>query len=358
MKHFIKVAFLALATLCFSFSCAKSKSTETAIEYQQSLLNGSWYEDTFHERSRFRSYFYRITDDRISVIDKKNNNREIFFTYAIKNGFIEIASLGSESEKLSSGTYPISIKNENQFTIHFSSPRSFIRNSYSQELALKVANKASSLAKGAVVVSAVAGVAPSLVQGGKEIAEAGIATAVSTPVEATQKSASANNLKEMPGTTGNWNQNLNRIVFEPNSTIKVGENAEYQTNSKGLVSKVTGTYNKNTVPHARNEYQQIRSVQLKDGLPTDQGGHIIAAQNGGAGEQINYVPMAQKLNQGPFKAFENQIHNLAKEGHTVKVETSMGYDSGTKRPDWFNIEWWIDGVKQQDKFFLNDNFAY
>ena len=163
---------------------------------------------------------------------------------------------------------------------------------------------------------------------------------------------------ELPGTPGNWNPNLNKTVLEPNTKIKVGENAIYETNNDGLVSKVKATCDGSTVPHARNLYQQKMSVSLKDGLKTDQGGHIIAAQNGGIGEQINYVPMAQKLNQGPYKTFENQIHKLATEGHTIKVEINIGYESGTKRPDWFDIQWWIDGVKQDDKFFLNTNSAY
>jgi len=166
-----------------------------------------------------------------------------------------------------------------------------------------------------------------------------------------------NVIKELPGTTGKWNKNLNKVTFEPNSKIQVGNNAVYETNEKGLVSKVTGTFDKNISSHSRNQYQQTSSVKLKDGLKTDQGGHIIAAQNGGAGEQINYIPMTQKLNQGSFKAFENEINQLSKE-HSVKTVTNLGYDSGTKRPDWLNIEWWVDGVKQPDKFFLNDNSAY
>ena len=66
-------------------------------------LNGSWYEDTLHERSRFRDYFYRINDTQVSVVDKKNNKSETFYEYIIADGYITLKSTGKTSPKISIG---------------------------------------------------------------------------------------------------------------------------------------------------------------------------------------------------------------------------------------------------------------
>lgn len=50
-----------------------------------------------------------------------------------------------------------------------------------------------------------------------------------------------------------------------------------------------------------------------------------------------------------------KINTLAKQGHKVETEITIGYENGTKRPDYFSCEWWVDGVKQDSKFFINDN---
>jgi len=66
----------------------------------------------------------------------------------------------------------------------------------------------------------------------------------------------------------------------------------------------------------------------------------------------------RKLNlRLPYKQWELEVNKLGRSGHTVTYEITMG-DSGTMRPDWFNIEWWVDGIKQADKFFINDNSLY
>ena len=149
----------------------------------QSLV-GSWYEDSLHERSRFRNYFYRLNDTQLSVIDKKHNNAEVFFDYKIRDDYIIITSTGQSSPKISAGTFPITIKNENYFTIHFSTPLSFVRNSYAKEQAVDATKKAAIVAAagyGAAIVGAV---------GGKAIAPA-VALATPSANAATNKKVAA-----------------------------------------------------------------------------------------------------------------------------------------------------------------------
>ena len=143
MKKITKKLFVCVALLCVFFSAFAQN------------LTGSWYEDTLHERSRFRDYFYRINDTQFSVVDKKNNKSETFYEYIIANGYITLKSTGKASPKISAGKYSITIKDENYFTINFSSPMSFVRNSYATAQAKDVRNKALIVAGVGAAVAAV-----------------------------------------------------------------------------------------------------------------------------------------------------------------------------------------------------------
>lgn len=156
---FRRLILFFVILLCSSFfSCAKKKVQASSFLYYKSALNGSWYEDTLHEKSRFRDYFYRINDEQLSVIDKRNNRKETFFNYQISNGFITIESTGEMSKKIPCGTFPISIIDENQFTIEFNKPMAFIRNTYAEGKAIEARDKATNIALNSITVSAGAGV--------------------------------------------------------------------------------------------------------------------------------------------------------------------------------------------------------
>jgi len=54
-------------------------------------------------------------------------------------------------------------------------------------------------------------------------------------------------------------------------------------------------------------YQQRKAVEIKDGVKgEDQGGHLIARIFNCPGEQINYIPQNAKLNNGEWRAMENE----------------------------------------------------
>lgn len=133
-----------------------SASTETDLT-DYSYLDGSWYEDTLHEKSNLRDYFYRIKGNQISVVDKKHNKKETFFGFKISNGKVTISSKGEDSKKIAPGTYPISIKSENQFTISFAKPMSFIRNTYAHDQAEAFVEKATDISLGAGAISGLSG---------------------------------------------------------------------------------------------------------------------------------------------------------------------------------------------------------
>ncbi len=154
-----------------------SASTETDLT-DYSYLDGSWYEDTLHEKSNLRDYFYRIKGNQISVVDKKHNKKETFFGFKISNGKVTISSKGEDSKKIAPGTYPISIKSENQFTISFAKPMSFIRNTYAHNQAEAFVEKATDISLGAGAISGLSGALDMGVQIGIDAKNAEYAKAI------------------------------------------------------------------------------------------------------------------------------------------------------------------------------------
>ena len=151
-----------------------------------------------------------------------------------------------------------------------------------------------------------------------------------------------NTIVETSGKKGNWNKTLNNEL-EPNKIYKV-DSYNYHTDELGRVNNVNGKLNFKT--KGRNTYQQGKSVDLKDGIKgEDDGGHIIAQIFNGPGEQINYVPQTQTLNRGDWKAMENEwkeFFNNNPKGE-IKIDIQIIYDGTSKRPEGFNVVYYLDG---------------
>ena len=100
-------------------------------------------------------------------------------------------------------------------------------------------------------------------------------------------------------------------------------------------------------------FTSFSAVDVKDGVRgTDQGGHIIGARFFGPGEQINYYPQSANLNQGAWRDMEDIWARAMTEGGDVKVEIRPFFESAYPRPDAFEVDYWIDGVKESE-FFEN-----
>ena len=143
-------------------------------------------------------------------------------------------------------------------------------------------------------------------------------------------------IAEKSGKRGNWNTKLNKKL-EPNKLYKV-DDYSYLTDKSGRVSKVSGELKLETKD--RNMYQQRKAVEIKDGVKgEDQGGHLIARIFNGPGEQINYIPQNAKLNNGKWRAMENEWKKELKAGKKVEVEIQIIYDNKnfSKRPQKFVV---------------------
>ncbi|MEJ7137373.1 DNA/RNA non-specific endonuclease [Amphibiibacter pelophylacis] len=87
---------------------------------------------------------------------------------------------------------------------------------------------------------------------------------------------------------------------------------------------------------ARNRYQQ--GCAAAKGCAGDDGGHLIAASLGGAGDGINIVPQSSTLNRDDWKAMDTYLRKQLKEGKTVSVKIDVRYPaSGGVRPSEFRV---------------------
>lgn len=130
---------------------------------------------------------------------------------------------------------------------------------------------------------------------------------------------------------------------EANTDYKFNDSL-YKTYDLGRVQEAT--FIPSVTSGDRNLYQQSQAGKtdgIKDGLSNDQGGHINAAQNGGAGEQINYLPQDAIVNNGEYKKLENLWAQAVQNGDDVKVTVKPTYTGESKRPDSFNVSYTVNG---------------
>jgi len=305
MKKITKKLFVCIALLCVFFSAFAQN------------LTGSWYEDTLWERSRFRKYFYRINEHQLSVVDKSNNT-EIFFDYHINNGSIIIKSTGTTSPKILEGRYTIAIRDANYFTINFSSPMSFVRNTYAKEQAVSAAKTSAKVAAIGYATAIVGAV------GEKLLALRGI----------------------VPFTK--------YAVFSPNMLLADGRlkpNLKYQscgynykTDKLGRICNYSGKLK--LQDGVRNKGAQVMAGG-KDRLEGDDGGHLFASIFGGSGNSENLVAMNASINRGEYKRLENLWAKALAAGKKVSVDGQCIYEGQSTRPTKFIVSYIIDGVKNK-----------
>ncbi len=144
-----------------------------------------------------------------------------------------------------------------------------------------------------------------------------------------------------------WNNELNKEL-KPNAKYKVDDYL-YETDLEGRIKKVSGELKLDA--RGRNAYQQGKSVTSKGGTKgADQGGHLIGDRFFGPGEQINYLPMDAKLNQGAWKAMENKWATELAAGKKVEVDIRPVFEGTLKRPTKFIVKEIIDGKVKIHRF--------
>lgn len=156
------------------------------------------------------------------------------------------------------------------------------------------------------------------------------------------------------GTKGSWNKVMNGNL-EANSNYLVDGKYIYITDDAGRVSNVSGELDLKA--RGRNNYQQGKSVDIKDGVKgQDDGGHLIAQMFDGPGEQMNYVPMNSAINRsgGDWHQLEQMLKSELSAGRKVDIDIKMIYPQGSKRPDTFQVFYSIDDGMPKFREFSNN----
>ena len=71
---------------------------------------------------------------------------------------------------------------------------------------------------------------------------------------------------------------------------------------------------------------------------------------GGPGEQFNMYPQTKNLNQGAWKQMEASWAEEMVAGKDVKIEVKAVFEGISKRPEAFDVSYWIDDVKKNRTF--------
>lgn len=96
---------------------------------------------------------------------------------------------------------------------------------------------------------------------------------------------------------------------------------------------------------ARDLNQQKKCIELKNGLPSDDAGHLLAREFGGPTEQYNLTPMDSYTNRhGEWRYMEQEWKKAMNEGKSVSdVHYQVYYDGENKRPVGFDVTYKVDG---------------
>jgi filamentous hemagglutinin len=149
------------------------------------------------------------------------------------------------------------------------------------------------------------------------------------------------------GSKGSWEKAINGGL-EPKAAYVLDNGHTYVTDTSGRVNAVVGELDLRKMD--RNTYQQC--ITGKCGDVGDQGGHLIAATLGGAGDRINLVPQSATLNNGPWKTMENEFKAAMESGKKVSIKIDLGYPpGGGVRPDQFRVTTVIDGKTLPPRIF-------
>ena len=125
----------------------------------------------------------------------------------------------------------------------------------------------------------------------------------------------------------------------------------YRTDQNGNIVEFSGNPDEITADNERNSEAQ-QSAGGDNRLPCDQGGHLIARIFGGSGGLENLVALRDVINQGPYKAMENEIRKAISDGKNVHMQGKLIYDEDSERPLKISISVMIDDT---EKIFTFDN---
>ncbi len=121
----------------------------------------------------------------------------------------------------------------------------------------------------------------------------------------------------------------------------IADNTMSVTSDEYGRNKVTEIDTIQKIDGIRDVYQQQRCRQLKDGINSDDAGHLLAREFGGPAEQINLQPMDSYTNRmGEWRNMEKSWGNtLDSGGKITDVKIESYYEDNSKRPTGFDVSY-------------------
>ena len=140
----------------------------------------------------------------------------------------------------------------------------------------------------------------------------------------------------------------NKKVLKSNIQYEDSNGYKYTTGNNGEIIEVNGKLELGS--GTRNGYAQ-RTVGGADRLSTDDGGHLIGSQFNGSGNIDNLVPQSKNINRagGEWYNLEKSWSSALKAGSEVEVDIRNVYEGGSMRPNSFDVNYKIDGIKYEKK---------
>lgn len=119
--------------------------------------------------------------------------------------------------------------------------------------------------------------------------------------------------------------------------IVVDRSITYGTGVNGRVISVKATLAEGPAGK-RNPSAQRR---VKGKLDQDDAGHLIGRVFGGIGDDINLVPMTQKVNRRSYRGLEREWERAIRDGMTIDITVWVVYTDDGHRPAYFEVEYEI-----------------
>lgn len=167
--------------------------------------------------------------------------------------------------------------------------------------------------------------------------------------------------REASGRKGDWNQQLN--TPPTTAIVVVDKNFAYRTDQFGRVVEAVGRLDTVLSPeenrNRRNKSQQRKAGGTHRIRDLDDGGHIFAAQFGGAGEGINLLAQHKDQNRASkrlldnWHAMEQKWRKLVEDGHVVEVAVAITYEADSLRPSTYEVSQRVDGRARPRRTFFN-----
>ena len=136
---------------------------------------------------------------------------------------------------------------------------------------------------------------------------------------------------------------INRIEYlKPNIKYNI-DGTEYNTDTLSRIYKVTRKNSLILSNAKRNNYAQIKIVELYGIKGCDQGGHIIGRQFGGSPNIDNLIPISKSLNIGEMRKTEMEWRDNLNEGNEIKdITINIEYIYTNMRPNIIKINYTVD----------------